>query len=219
MFTTTVRGRYGLGVAALACIAALGACGTHPATAGAGAGPRASAPSAVAPITSTAPAPAPASAATPTAASSATSTSHGSSGGSPAACRREQVTAGKVQAGAAAGTAGYTIQLTNQGRTTCTLSATPKLYYTTAAGTVRAMPLTAVPDAKPLALPAGRIAETNVLVVDGYGGYATSSPHCAHPVVYRGISIELGDGRLALPQFELDVTCDGVRVSGWNFAQ
>jgi hypothetical protein len=214
MFSTTVRRRCGLGAAALAGIAVLGACGTHPASARAGASP-----SVGAPFTSTAPAPT--LSGTPNAAPSATatSTSHGSSGGTTAACLREHLTAGKVQAGAAAGTAGYTIQLTNHGSRTCTLSATPKLYYTTSAGTVHVIPVTPVPGVKPLALPAGRIAETNVLTVDGYGGYATDSPHCAHPVVYRGISIGVGDGRVALPHFELDVTCDGVRVSGWNFAQ
>jgi hypothetical protein len=41
----------------------------------------------------------------------------------------------------------------------------------------------------------------------------------AAAVVYRGISLRVGDGRIALPHFELDVTCDGVRVAGWNFAQ
>jgi hypothetical protein len=172
-----------------------------------------------APIVSAPPATAPPSA-TPTAAPkpTATSTSHGSSGGTPAACRPEHLTAGKVQAGAAAGTAGYTIQLTNHG-TKCMLPAVAELNYTTSGGSVRTIPVTPVPGAKRLALPAGRSAETNVLTVDGYGGYATDSAHCAHPVVYRGISLQVGSGRIALPHFELDVTCDGVRVSGWNFVQ
>ncbi len=123
-----------------------------------------------------------------------------------------------MQSGGAAGTAGYTIDLTNHGSTKCTLPAIPKLYYTTTGGSIRAIPVTSVPGSTSLALPPGRTAETNVLTVDGYGGYATDSPHCAHPVVYRGISLAVADGRIALPHFELDVTCDGVRVAGWNFA-
>ena len=149
----------------------------------------------------------------------ATSTSHTSSGGTPAACRRDDLTAGKVQGGAAAGSAGYTIQLTNHGTKKCTLAAIPKLYYVTTGGSVRAIPATSVPGTTSLALAPGRTAETNVLTVDGYGGYATDSSHCAHPVVYRGISLRVGDGRIPLPHFELDVTCDGVRIAGWNFAQ
>jgi Protein of unknown function (DUF4232) len=123
-----------------------------------------------------------------------------------------------VRAGAAAGTAGYTIQLTNHARTTCTLPANPKLYYTSTAGTVHAIPVTPMPGAEAFALAAGRTAETNVLTVDGYGGYPTDSPHCAHPIVYRGISLQVGNGRVALPQFELDVICDGVRLAGWDVA-
>jgi hypothetical protein len=99
------------------------------------------------------------------------------------------------------------------------LPANPKLYYTSSAGTVHAIPVTPTPGAVPLALAAGRAAETNVLTVDGYGGYPTDSPHCAHRIVYRGISLQVGNARLALPHFELDVTCDGVRVAGWNLTQ
>jgi len=205
--------------AGLAGVAVLGGCTTSPASAAAGAGaPNASTgatPAASTPSSSPADTGQPGAAPSPT----ATSTSRTPSGGTPTACGPEHLTAGKVQGGAAAGTAGYTIQLTNHGGTKCTLPAIPKLYYSTAGGSFRAIPVTSVPGTTSLALAPGRTAETNVLIVDGYGGYATDSPHCVHPVVYRGISLQVGDGRIALPHFELDVTCDGVRVAGWNFAQ
>ncbi|HZD98248.1 MAG TPA: DUF4232 domain-containing protein [Micromonosporaceae bacterium] len=217
MFSTTIR-RCGPGAAALACVAVLAACGTHPAGARSRADPSASGTSAGVPVASATPAPKPSATPSATPSPSVTSTAHGPSTAGVAACRRDNVTAAMVHAGGAAGTSGYTIHLTSHGRTTCTLSANPKLYYTTSAGTVRAIPVAVVPGAKSFALPAGRIAETIVLIVDGHGGYATGSPNCAHPVIYRGISVWVGDGRLALPHFELDVTCDGVRDTGWNFA-
>jgi hypothetical protein len=118
------------------------------------------------------------------------------------------------------GSIGYTIQVTNRGAATCTLSGTPRLYYTATGGSVVAIPVIATtPHAKPFVVAVGRTAETNVLIVDGYGGYPMNSPHCIHPVVYRGISLRAGGGRLALPGFELDVTCDDVRVAGWNLVK
>ena len=117
------------------------------------------------------------------------------------------------------GSLGYTIRLTNHGHGACRISAGLVLYQTASGGVEKRIPIeTETAHPKSLLLAAGKTIETNVLITNGYGGYAPDSPHCAHPVVYRGISVGVGSGLVALPQLVLDVKCDGVRAYDWYLA-
>jgi hypothetical protein len=113
----------------------------------------------------------------------------------------------------AMGSAYYTITVTNHG-STCALSGRPVLYYTHADGRVGTIPFVASPGGRPtmVTVARGHSADIVLRTPNGYGGYPPGSPHCAHPATYRGVSIGVGTGRVALANFVLSVKCEGVTL-------
>lgn len=166
--------------------------------------------------------PPPASSASPK--SSASPTSPGSPAASavpaPTAagrCRSADLTVSPVRGGGAAGHVGYPVVVTNTGAAPCTLSGEhPVVLYTDPTGSTRVLPVTSDSRVPDLTLRHGDQARTVLYLVNGYGGYNPSDPACAHPAVYRGLSIRLaGEDRLAIPGVELDVKCGDVHVYNW----
>jgi Protein of unknown function (DUF4232) len=132
-------------------------------------------------------------------------------------CRSANLTVGPVRSGAAAGHVGYPVVVTNTGVAPCTLSGEqPVVLYTDPAGAIRVLPTRSEPREPDLTLRHGEQARMVLYLVNEYGGYDPSDPACAHPAVYRGLSIRLaGDDRLPVPGVELDVKCGDVYVYIW----
>ena len=124
--------------------------------------------------------------------------------------------------GYAAGSTGHTVVVTNRSATPCRLSGYPVLQYTRPSGGTAKIPVTKIPpivlsSPGPFELAPGEQASFIIFHVTGLGGYDPSSPACAHPVTYDGISIRFANGqRLALPGLTLEVECDGVRLQPWE---
>lgn len=64
---------------------------------------------------------------------------------------------------------------------------------------------------------AGRVATLSIRTVDGYGGYASGAPQCAHPATYTDLQLEWAPGT---PRYHtgstLTVTCEDATVSAWD---
>lgn len=69
--------------------------------------------------------------------------------------------------------------------------------------------------ASPIVKPGQQVA-TVVTTINQYGGYDPSSPECAHPYVYRNLSLKFGNGSLLpLKGLVLDVKCGDIWVYDW----
>jgi hypothetical protein len=206
-----------MGVFVIACAGAVAACGTLAAHAptpavtspAAHASSPASAPTAPASTAPASTAPPVTAAHTPSA--PPTTVNHSTT------CRASAFSAAPVNSEGAMGSRYYTVTVTNHGAT-CTLTGQPVLYDTLANGDVVRIPYAHTPATgapESVVLHQGQSADMAFRTPDGYGGYDPGSADCAHPALYRHVSVGVGTGRVALANFELSVKCDGVTL--WYF--
>jgi hypothetical protein len=131
-------------------------------------------------------------------------------------CQSGDLVLDSIDDGAAAGTRGEAVTVTNHRTTPCRLPAFPSLVYTDPAGATHPLPAsTSSPEPPAMVVPPGGRAQFSILFVNGYGGYDPTAPECAHPVTYRNIAIKFGTGRLALTGLTLDIKCGGISLLGW----
>jgi Domain of unknown function (DUF4232) len=120
------------------------------------------------------------------------------------------------------GTAGHEITVINTGARPCALLGDEVvMVFTDSTGKTAVLPTRSTGDSAAASriLGRGRQAQATVLTVNGYGGYDPSSPECAHPAVYRNLSLRFsGGGLLAVEGLALDVKCGDIRVSRWSTA-
>jgi Domain of unknown function (DUF4232) len=136
-------------------------------------------------------------------------------------CRAADLSLNAIRAGAAMGTIGHEIVVTNTGGRPCSLLGDPaKLVYPGPAGVTTALPTRPTGTrAGNSVLEPGERAVATVLTVNGFGGYDPADAECAHPTVYRNLSVRLsGDSLLLLKGLVLDVKCGDIQVSGWHEA-
>jgi hypothetical protein len=120
--------------------------------------------------------------------------------------------------GAAAGSYYDQIRLVNHGTGACQLAGQPALYYTDASGTVRPVPTLPEPsdNVSPYRVAAGGSVAFTIHTVSGYGGYDPSGPACAHPMLYRGLSVQVSGGRVPLGDVAIDLKCGDILLRSWG---
>jgi hypothetical protein len=160
---------------------------------------------------------------TPTQSPSGSATSSPSqSRNAGANCGRTDLSLQPVQGNGGHGSVGFDVVVTNRSGGPCRMAGDPTLMYTKGDGTLAKIPYTyQAPNQTrptPFALPAGGRTQFTIVIDNGFSGYDPStSPECAHPVVYRGIYAVLAGGdRLPLTGLTLNVECDGVRLIPWG---
>ncbi len=118
------------------------------------------------------------------------------------------------------GSAFLELTITNQSGHPCTLHGVPTLWGTTGGKLVKLPQRTAAGVIQSTVLvPAGHTVSLPVRTVNGYGGYQSGSPQCAHPATYRGLELELGDGGARYRTgTDLDITCGDAEVAAWSLA-
>lgn len=131
-------------------------------------------------------------------------------------CRGSQLTVVDIRSGGAMGSIGYDVVVRNTGSTACRLSGVPDLHYHRADGGAGVVPHAPAPDGPPVLVAPSATALLLMHHTNGYGGYATDSPECAHPATYRGIWIVIGGNRLDLSGLTLEVLCGELSVLGWE---
>jgi hypothetical protein len=145
-----------------------------------------------------------------------------------AACTATCVVTGCASATTAGGTANPlvagsyydSIVLVNHSAGACQLAGYPNLSYTDASGTTKPVPT--VPEASagpPYTLAAGGQVQFTIHTANGYSGYSSTSPQCAHPMVYRGLSVQVSGGLVPLPNVGIDLKCGDIRLSAWGAPQ
>jgi hypothetical protein len=111
--------------------------------------------------------------------------------------------------------------MTNHGNP-CVVPGLPALFDTRTDGSVERVAFVRVDEPggpSALVIPHGKTAVIVVHIPDGYGGYAPGDAACAHPALYRHLSIRVGSARVAVPAFTLDVKCEGVSLASyWSLA-
>jgi hypothetical protein len=116
---------------------------------------------------------------------------------------------------------GSDVVVTNKSGRPCRMAGDPTLLYTRADGKLAEIPFTYQAAGKgrpaPFELSTGERAQFTILILNGTGGYETTSPECARPVVYRRIYAVLASGdQLPLTGLTLNVQCEGVRLIPWG---
>jgi hypothetical protein len=121
---------------------------------------------------------------------------------------------------AAAGNYYDDVLVVNHGTVACRLDGYPNLYYTDASGAIRLVPtVPEMPSSSPYVVASGGSAEFRIHTGNGYAGYGPSAPQCAHPMLYRGLSVEVSDGRVPLGDVQIDLKCGGILLLGWMAPQ
>jgi hypothetical protein len=122
--------------------------------------------------------------------------------------------------GAGAGNYYDAILLVNHGASSCRLAGNPNLYYTDASGSTRLVPtVPETPNSPPYLMASGGSAQFIIHTTNGYGGFDPSGPQCAHPMLYRGLSVEVSGGRVPLGTVQIDLKCGDIRLLGWAAPQ
>jgi hypothetical protein len=122
--------------------------------------------------------------------------------------------------GAGAGNYYDSIVLVNHGAGACQLAGYPSLYYTDASGAAKLVPT--VPETSagpPYIVAAGGQVQFTIHTPNGYSGYSSTSPQCAHPMTYHGLSVEVSAGRVPLPDVGIDLKCGDIRLTAWGAPQ
>lgn len=205
MRTSAICRQWTVGVlgAIAACAVAVGATGCDPANLAGPTNPSLG--------PSSAPAAEPSS---PTAAPASSNTGPGSSG---AGCQAADLAYQAQYPGAAAGNYYDSVALVNRGSGGCQLAGLPSLFYTDGSGTVRPVPT--VPETTggaPYTVAPGGSVQFTIHTANGYGGFDSTSPQCAHPMTYRGLSVEVSGGRVPLGDVTIDVKCGDIMLLGWG---
>jgi hypothetical protein len=119
--------------------------------------------------------------------------------------------------GFAMGSAVTTYTVRNVGPVSCTLTGSPALRYLVAGGGDAEVPAGHA-QGGPLLVQAGAQADFAIETVNGYGGYQSDSPACAHPATYDHVSVVLSDGS-TVPlgaDGRISLQCGSVQVGVWN---
>jgi hypothetical protein len=146
----------------------------------------------------------------------------GSPSGSPApagtGCAAADLAYQAQTPGAAAGNYYDQVRLVSHGSVACQLAGYPALYYTDASGTVRPVPTLPEPagNASPYTVASGGSVAFTIHTVNGYGAYDPSDPRCAHPMLYRGLSVQVSGARVPLGDVVIDLKCGDILLSSWG---
>jgi hypothetical protein len=195
-------------IAACTAVCATTACSPATTTAGPANPSVASAPAAESPTPGAASAPA------------TVPSSPGTNSDSAGDCRATDLAYQAQVPGAAAGNYYDAILVINHGAGACRLGGYPNLYYTDASGATKLVPtVPETPDSPPYLVASGGSAQFIIHTANGYGGYGASAPQCAHPMLYRGLSVEVSGGRVPLPDVGIDLECGDIRLLGWAAPQ
>jgi hypothetical protein len=104
----------------------------------------------------------------------------------------------------------------NGGSVACTVHGLPELSYVDS-GRVATVPLLPGPVGDPVLVQPGKKVTFNLSETNGYGGYSSGAPECAHPATYRQVSVVLPGGSVSLrSDGTLSVQCGGITVGSWS---
>lgn len=121
--------------------------------------------------------------------------------------------------GLASGSAYLHIIVTNTSGHDCTLHGAATIWGKRGGQLVKipqSVVITGQPDTATLL--AGDVAWLSVETVNGYGGYPTNAPACAHPTSYQDLELDLGAGIRYHTGAALTVTCGSPAVFPWEAA-
>ena len=131
----------------------------------------------------------------------------------PPTCQPSQLTpTPTVHTGAASGSIGLTVTITNQSPTACRLDNSVQLWHTEPGHAPALVPTTTGGNYVPVLAPGGQ-GTALIEWTDGYSGYQSSAPECTKPAHYHQLFLVDGGARFALPGITLDVLCGGVSAS------
>jgi hypothetical protein len=121
------------------------------------------------------------------------------------------------QEGGAMGSVYYTFTFHNGGPVSCTVQGSPELTYVDTGGTARKIPTEHGPDGAAVLVAPGAAVQLVTHEVNGYGGYQTDAPECAHPATYRQVAVMLSDGPVSLrADGTMSVQCGSITVESWS---
>ena len=117
----------------------------------------------------------------------------------------------------AAGTAYYTFRFHNGGSVSCTVQGSPELTYVDTGGTTHAIPVLHGPAGALVLLAPGEAAQLVTHHINGYGGFSTGAPECAHPATYHQVAVVVADGSVSLRlDGTMSVQCGSITVESWS---
>ncbi|MEZ0109737.1 hypothetical protein ABH920_003751 [Catenulispora sp. EB89] len=138
-------------------------------------------------------------------------------GGTPPTCQATQLGPNPlIHRGVAGGSLGITVTFTNQSTTACRLDNSVALWHAEPGQAPALVPTTSGGNYVPVLAPGGK-GTALIQWVDGYGGYSTSAPECAHPTHYHGLYLVDAGAKFTLPGITLDVLCGGVSAD-WTLS-
>jgi hypothetical protein len=147
----------------------------------------------------------------PPSSSASASTSSGS------ACAASSLVYDRMDAGGAMGSVYFTYTFHNGGSTSCVLQGSPDISYVDSGGARRSMPVEHTTDGQPVRLSPGEAVQLVTHEVDGYGGYQTGAPECAHPATYKQAAVVLPGGHVSLgADGTWSVQCGSITVGYWS---
>jgi hypothetical protein len=118
----------------------------------------------------------------------------------------------------AMGSAISTYTVRNRGAVSCTLRNSPALLYVGADGQRALVPGDYIAAGNVVTVKPGALAQFDVKVVNGMGGYPPGSPQCGHVVTFTHVSAQLPDGSsLALgANATISYQCSNAEIAGWT---
>ena len=117
----------------------------------------------------------------------------------------------------AMGTAITTYRFHNAGSVACTVEGLPQLSYVDNSGRSATVPLLHGTVGGPVLVQPGKEVTFDLSETNGYGGYPTGAPECAHPATYRQVTVVLPGGSVSLrSNSTLSVQCGGITVNSWS---
>lgn len=139
--------------------------------------------------------------------SSTSSATHGP--GDVAPCQPGQMSAVALT-GVHTGNRDLVVTLINVGSTSCRVAGFPQLWHTEP-GRAPALVPTGTGAGEPSVTLAPRAtAQALFSWTDGYGGYASTAPECAHPSHYHDLSFGIGTRKVSISVSGIDVQCGSV---------
>jgi hypothetical protein len=117
----------------------------------------------------------------------------------------------------AAGTVFTDYTFHNAGTVACTVEGLPELSYVDGSGKAATVPLLHGTVGGSVLVQPGKQVKFTASETNGYGGYSSGSPECAHPATYRQVSVVLPGGSVSLrTDGTLSVLCGGITVNSWS---
>jgi uncharacterized protein DUF4232 len=130
----------------------------------------------------------------------------------------------RIGNGAAAGTAYTSIEVINASTAPCSVGGYPTVEYVDPdTHDKKAVPLdhdtTTGTSTAPVTLLPGEAGRFTMRRTNGYGGYPSTAPECAHPHTYNNLDLKMPDGsRYDLGGLDISVQCGTITVVPWGAA-